>query len=125
MSNKVISNYTWNSGLEKNVIRPIAQLAIERYGKDMLNLSQKKMNVNTVKMDVVVNGYKVRMIRNSILYKDFYRDVICPESKDARYMINIEVGVPSGDDLKWFVGIYYIMRDGKWVDETELKELTT
>lgn len=121
---------SWNSGLEDNVIRPIAQLAVERYGAAMLKkLSEKEMNLirddNAVrKIEVVINGYKVRMIRNTVLNRDFHR-AMYPEAKDAEYMINIEVGVPSGGRIRWYVGIYYVMQGGKWVDETTLKELTT
>ncbi len=109
-------NDSWNTGIENTVIRPIAKKAIDQY-------ADKLIDQKSITMEVIVDDHKVRLIRNYILYSDFFLDIIAPKVKvkEAQYMINVDVTVNN----RCFVGIYYKFKDDGWVEENDLKELTT
>ena len=79
-------NNLWDSGLQDNVIRPIAKKAIILYADKIINQHRKQLNVK-------VDDHEVTLIRNNILKESIYTDIICPESKNAQYMINVEVTI--------------------------------
>lgn len=109
-------NDTWNSGIE-DMLKPIAKKAIDKYADDV---------VRNGTGDYEIDGYSIRMHRNPVLYQDIYA-FIEPLAIGAKYMINVEVGVPKGENTRWFVGIYYTFDDAnwKWVAQENLRELTT
>ncbi len=109
----IIQNDEWNSGIEDSIIRPIARKAIDLYADEVIENQEKK---------VEIDGYKVNMIRNNILNDSVYTLVMYPATKNSKYMINVEVGIPSGDTIRWFVGIFYMMKDGQWVDDRTLNK---
>jgi len=110
-----MDNDTWNTGIEYSIIRPIAKKAIDKYADDVIENRTGNYEID---------GYSIRMHRNLILYEDIYA-FIEPRAKDAQYMINVEVGIPKGQNMRWFVGIFYKFEDHGWVEESKLKELTT
>lgn len=79
------------------------------------------------KLECKVNGYDVRMILNPIIHEDIYKE-LWPDTKDAKYMINVEVGIPcgDGDGTRWFVGLYFKFDDKNgWIEEDMAKKLTS
>jgi hypothetical protein len=106
----------WNTNIDDTIIRPIADKAITLFAEKVLAEGT---------LHTKINEYQVRMIRNNILDRDIFKKILCPEAADANYMINVEVGIPSGDMIRWFVGIYYSFKDGEWIEENKLKKLTT
>jgi hypothetical protein len=62
---------------------------------------------------------------NPILERNIFKEVLCPEAKEAKYMVNVEVGLPSGNHIRWYVGIYYKFEKGEWIEESDLKKLST
>jgi hypothetical protein len=111
----IVDDDCWNSGLEDEIIKPIAKKAVDLH-------ADKVVERGTFNCEV--DGYSIRMHKNLILGMDFYK-FIEPRAMNAKYMINVEVGVPSGENKRWFVGIYYKFDGKEWVDQDSLKELTT
>ena len=110
-----MGNDTWNTGIQDSIIRPIAKKAINKYADNVI-----ENGIGNYEID----GYSITMHRNPVLYEDIY-SLIMPEAKNAKYMINVEVGIPKGQNMRWFVGIFYKFEDHGWVEESKLKELTT
>lgn len=100
----------WNSGIEKE-IEPIHRQAIEFFAEKVIKQGEVEVNIGHC---------KIKMFRNMILEDDLCK-VLWPETKDVEYQINVEVGLPVEDGIRWFVGIYYKMKDGKWVTDSEAK----
>jgi len=93
----------WDSGLNQ-LLKPIFKRAIHAHGDRVI----KEKNV-----EIIMSGYRIKMHLNNILGNEIH-SILFPESKDAEYMVNIEVGVPKGKETTcWFVEIYYKI-DGKW-----------
>lgn len=111
----IVDDDCWNSGLEDEIIKPIAKKAVDLYADRVIEERE---------IQIEIDGYKVKMIRNTILDNAMHT-ILFPYTKNARYMINVEVGVPSGENKRWFVGIYYKFDGKEWVDQDSLKELTT
>ena len=106
----------WDSGIENDIVKPVGRKAIDLYGDEVIKTGNKK--------DVVIDGYKVNIVRNMCLKDDIFIWVF-PLTAEMDYQINIEVGLPKGMETRWFVGIYYKKtKDDKWIDESNL-ELTT
>ena len=112
-----MGTYVWETDLSKpgSDIRKVAKKAIGLYADEVVE--------NGIG-DYEIDGYSIRMHRNPVLYEDIYA-FIEPRAKDAKYMINVEVGMPKGHAVRWFVGIYYKFEKGDWVEESELRGLTT
>ena len=102
----------WDSGIEE-AIEPIHRAAIDLYA-DKVIASHKEFEYGDGKR------YIIRMMRNRVIESDI-ASFLWPESKDAEYQINVEVGVSTDIGMRWFVGIYYKMKDGKWITDSEAK----
>ena len=103
---------SWDSGLEERVIRPIAAKAILFYADKIINQHRKQL-------DVKIDDYEVTLIRNNILTDSIYFDLICPESRHAKYMINVEVKI----NERRFVGLFYMLKGGEWIDDRQLNKM--
>lgn len=105
----------WTTDIDDTIIRPISKKAIDLYADEVV-----KNGTGNYEID----GYSIRMYRNPVLYKDIYA-FIEPRAMNAKYMVNVEVGMPKGQGVRWFVGIYYKFDEHGWIEESKLKELTT
>lgn len=108
----------WDSDVENDIVRPIAKKAIDLYGDEVIESGKDE--------EVIIDGCDVRIVRNLCIEEDMHK-LLFPLTKDAKYQINIEVGIGTKQKInskRWFVGIYYKFEDDKWIDESNL-ELTT
>ena len=101
----------WDSGIE-DALEPIHRAAIDLYA-DQVIASRKEFEFSD-------GNYTIRMMRNRVIESDI-ASFLWPESKDAEYQINVEVGISTDIGMRWFVGIYYKMKDGKWITDIEAK----
>jgi hypothetical protein len=112
---KITTGDLWDSGLEDDLIRPLAEKALIKFGDFVVKNKQHEF---------IMDGHQIRMLLNDVLHNGFFREhMLSDKFKKAEHQVNIEVGVPAGKPEKWFVGIWYRFKDGHWQDET--KEITT
>lgn len=105
-----MKNDVWDSEIEKS-LESVHRVAIDAYADTVIASGNKIFDID---------HYKIRMMRNLVIEEDI-ATFLWPESKEAEYQINVEVGVPTDVGMRWFVGIYYKMKDGKWITDNEAK----
>jgi len=111
-----VDDGAWDSGLEDDIVRPIAKKAINKYSDNVIIGPETQI-------ETTIDGYQVRLIRNFCVDNPDHK-LLFPESRE--YQINVEVGIPIPEGgVRWFVGIYYKFEDGSWAEEDIAKRLNS